>query len=743
MFKNFKFKLFVKLFLVYICVFLIPLIVFGSVLTSYTMNNYKQEILDMNIKITDYICNLVDENFQDATIANFQIMENDVIADFMTNTSIMPSEMAFNSKKVAEEIKKYKTYRSAIDSIDIYTAAHDYIITGTSYFTKEEYYAKNLTNSGYSYEQWEQIFNGGLEEPFLLIPSYNTDTYCHTATIVKPLNMKNDGTFALSFVVINMDYIANTYRSMLSEKYDPYLCMLHNGIIISSADSLPKGIDAEKLVLSDGCSQNIDGYITSVRKSSAFDLMYVSFLSEDAVLESVNKSNMILFFLLISGSLVLILSAVVFSNKTFQPVKSFITTDTSSENSFNSINEIHGFIINTINSNKRLSDVVSKQEKCINDNFYKLFIQNSMSVDESLISAIFSDTSVSPRAKWFRAAIINFIYAPSSGSKGNEVNVISYFTEVLKSSNIDFYVMPSDGNKMILVLSSEGNDFPKTSLEKLVKLVKNREGIDMSVCLGRAVNSLFKFTKSYEDAFFAQLNPATGVICCEGGINPSYDSYFSFIKKDKLVFDVNTGDTESVKAFFDELRYMIFVESISTFGIQNYVRYMINGIFEDILKLSKLSDYQIKKYSAACRNALENQRIAESFDCFEKLFIEMCEDILKGKSPKTPEDIINEIIQYIYDNYSQTDISLKTISEELGATSYKYISDAFKKKTGVKFTDYLHNVRIEKAKEMLLETDLPVFEIARRVGYLSDNVFIRSFKKAVGITPGDFRQTRL
>lgn len=742
MFKNFRFKLFVKLFVTYICVFLIPLIVFGSVLTSYTMKNYRQEILDMNIKITEYICKLVDESFQDATVANLQIMENDVISDFMTNTNISPQEMAFYSKQVSMEIQKYKSYRNAINSIDIYTATHGYIITDSSYCTKEEYYAKNFSDSGYSFEQIERIFNGEIESSLILIPSYNTDNYSHTATIIKPLAVRDEKIVALCLVVINMDYISDVYRSMLSEKYKPCLCMVYDGEIISGASSIPKKVSIDKIDLDDGNSQSVNGYIASVRKSSVFDLKYVSFLAEDAVLETVNKNNIVLLILLMFGSLILALSAVAFSNKTFQPVKGFIATDGSNENSFNSVDEIHNFIINTINSNKRLSNVVSKQEKCINDNFYKLFIQNSMSVDENLISAIFADTPISMNSKWFRAAIVDLKPHGTFRDKVVEVNTIPYFSEVLKNNNIDFFVIPNDGSQMILILSFFSIDSLKFAFDRLINILQNKEEIDMTVCLGRAVNSIFKFTKSYEDAFFAHLDSPEGVVCYDGGSNISYDSYFAFIKKDKLIFDVSTGNSKEVKNFFNELRYIIFVKNISTYGIQNYVRYLINGIFDDVIKIAKMSEIQVKKYSAACRSALENQSVAESFDCFEKLFITITDVIAKGTSPKSNEDVVDEIIKYVHNNYSSPDISLKMISEELGATSYKYVSEAFKRKTGSKFTDYLHNVRIEKAKELLLETDLLVFEIANRVGYLSDNVFIRSFKKSVGITPGEFRQSR-
>lgn len=56
------------------------------------------------------------------------------------------------------------------------------------------------------------------------------------------------------------------------------------------------------------------------------------------------------------------------------------------------------------------------------------------------------------------------------------------------------------------------------------------------------------------------------------------------------------------------------------------------------------------------------------------------------------------------------------------------------------FTDYLSSVRIDAAKELLKSTNLTVTEIAGKVGYEDLNYFIRTFKKTVGMSPGQYRQ---
>lgn len=97
-----------------------------------------------------------------------------------------------------------------------------------------------------------------------------------------------------------------------------------------------------------------------------------------------------------------------------------------------------------------------------------------------------------------------------------------------------------------------------------------------------------------------------------------------------------------------------------------------------------------------------------------------------------------KIIAYIAENYPQ-DITVKSMAQYV-MMGENYVSALFKKKTGQTLIHYLHRVRVEKAQEYLLHTDLPVHEIGQRVGFLNDNYFIKIFKRHTQQTPSKYRQ---
>lgn len=94
--------------------------------------------------------------------------------------------------------------------------------------------------------------------------------------------------------------------------------------------------------------------------------------------------------------------------------------------------------------------------------------------------------------------------------------------------------------------------------------------------------------------------------------------------------------------------------------------------------------------------------------------------------------------EYIQKNYMNP-IGLEEISAMVGF-NLSYFSVLFKKETGKNFLEYLSEVRISNAKELLRETNLSITEICTRVGYLDQKHFTATFKKYAGIKPGEFRK---
>ncbi len=101
-------------------------------------------------------------------------------------------------------------------------------------------------------------------------------------------------------------------------------------------------------------------------------------------------------------------------------------------------------------------------------------------------------------------------------------------------------------------------------------------------------------------------------------------------------------------------------------------------------------------------------------------------------------DSFLSIMNYLNTHYEQT-VSLKRVSEELHLNA-SYISQLIKNETGLNYTQYITELRIGKAKELLVNTKLSLAEISEAVGFNDYFYFIKKFKREVGVTPGKFLQ---
>jgi len=102
--------------------------------------------------------------------------------------------------------------------------------------------------------------------------------------------------------------------------------------------------------------------------------------------------------------------------------------------------------------------------------------------------------------------------------------------------------------------------------------------------------------------------------------------------------------------------------------------------------------------------------------------------------------LVEQVTERVQQRFMSSDISLEECAEAFNTTTYA-LSKAFKQINGVNFIDYLILLRMDKAKSLLIDTDLKVNEIAEQIGY-QPSYFIRLFRKFENMTPGQFREQR-
>lgn len=164
---------------------------------------------------------------------------------------------------------------------------------------------------------------------------------------------------------------------------------------------------------------------------------------------------------------------------------------------------------------------------------------------------------------------------------------------------------------------------------------------------------------------------------------------------------------------------------------KNYLLFL-NTLAQNIQnEMDKMRFAKIKEELAGAFRIESKQEICRRY--MEDLFAE-CES--RAMHPG-----VQQAVQYMRENYFR-DLSLGDIAGE-AALNEGYFSGLFKKDTGKSITEYLSEIRMEKAKELLRESNLKNYEIAEKVGFHNASYFSTMFKKYTGMTIQEYRQSHV
>jgi AraC-like DNA-binding protein/ligand-binding sensor protein len=141
-------------------------------------------------------------------------------------------------------------------------------------------------------------------------------------------------------------------------------------------------------------------------------------------------------------------------------------------------------------------------------------------------------------------------------------------------------------------------------------------------------------------------------------------------------------------------------------------------------------------FSTKVLSTREHEGVVKLLSIFAQ-HISMVSNQILVQRENTEPMAITRAKQFIQENQS-ADLSLGQVAKAVNTSTF-YFCKMFKKATGLNFTDYVSRLRIEKAKNLLLNRNLRVSEIAYEVGFQSLTHFNRVFKKIMGQSPTEYR----
>ncbi len=280
----------------------------------------------------------------------------------------------------------------------------------------------------------------------------------------------------------------------------------------------------------------------------------------------------------------------------------------------------------------------------------------------------------------------------------------------------------------------------------LVMELTERIGYTIAACFGSKVNGICAISDSYREANMMRLfrlsRKNLNNIAITNRKKESVKGFQQdFLRKelDDLIHFIEIGDhseiSKKVKIIYDR---MIDPQTDSE-AVGLNIQYLLHRLLGLAYELdANINQDEIMQYM---KDAVFSSDKIHGNELKFLHFVEEYADYLKQLRQNTAKGTINQIEAEIENNYAKN-LSLKSLGEKYYINS-AYLGQIFKKNYGCNFKDYLNNVRIRKAAEIMLRTNKKIYEIAEDVGYRNIEYFINKFEDIYGMTPSRFRKRNL
>lgn len=202
--------------------------------------------------------------------------------------------------------------------------------------------------------------------------------------------------------------------------------------------------------------------------------------------------------------------------------------------------------------------------------------------------------------------------------------------------------------------------------------------------------------------------------------------------------------SDNYSDYINQVKNYISVLKVQSLHLEEVKRFL----FSIVVYLCIIYNQQTKKKSdqlnqfVTGQKVLQTRTIPEAIKVVEELIDEIEHSSNEQNLIEKSESLVYQALNYIERHFTERELSLVNVAKEIHVTP-PYLSNLFKDKTGKNFTEYLLELRMEKAKDLLGNTSLRVQEIAEEIGYLNPHYFSSTFKKYTKMTPLEFRKSLL
>lgn len=492
------------------------------------------------------------------------------------------------------------------------------------------------------------------------------------------------------------------------------------GIVSSSDDSIIEKINIDNV-----------NYLVFVQKGSMFGLNYVSVIPQETVEINAARSRMRFGLFLLLLSIPCALLTVYFARKHVQPIKE-LQKSFGGEPGEDGFIAIRSGIEDLRGQNRALSMRLDQSKQALKGLFVKNFVNCVYESREQAVTA----------AKELGIDIDRSYYCVSLMTVPKKSKALEQLYSLTESrGDVTGYGIDIVYQEQYLFVTFSNS---KEALEKWAEAVKSvlitldTEAVvavsNFHTDFSKATSAYLEASTAYDNRFvmgseyvlwFSDVSAAAKVV------EPLPQGYIDGFRK-----ALHAGDQQAINDRIDELFQILSERKVSLFAFR--------VVYNDIISIL------LNKYMS---NQNDHSNTIQYYDIFElarcrrvsdlvEILRQLCNDIMSADKPDatSSQSLVEQVTNYLRENYTDPGLTMGAIADIYGINATQ-LSQEYRAKTGMYPSKYLLQLRMEKARELLQQTNMPIHAIGVTVGYNDASSFIRRFKKHMGVTPAQYRQS--
>ncbi|WP_284640065.1 helix-turn-helix domain-containing protein [Paenibacillus silviterrae] len=279
--------------------------------------------------------------------------------------------------------------------------------------------------------------------------------------------------------------------------------------------------------------------------------------------------------------------------------------------------------------------------------------------------------------------------------------------------------------------------------ENIQSTVKNILELKISIGISRGFASLTNAAQAYRDSLEAlkyRIRFGEEAILHMEDVLPDsrvQTIYPEWIQK-QLIDALLIPDLEKARQLLSEFLTVTLRENIHHQEYQIILLRLLSDMIRELQNTGEVLPAMLDGDGELFQQLIDLKTVQETEQWFMKTVMEPMVSVMSRKWEARNHNISEQMMDIIHHEF-ESDLTLNVCAERLNYHP-NYLKTVFRKETGINFSDYLSQYRLNQAKKWLLETDMKISEIAERLRYQNSQNFIRYFRKMEDMTPGDYRK---